>query len=156
MGLGYAEILSGRRDTFTPARTPPRRRSKKLIFRCCITAPLYRRRNAYSETSGIQIDRFGEKRGKIVEEWAELGLLGRCVSWGHPEAKAGGWELAAYRTGLHTQQAAKCAILQRLRTEEDGAGRGARRGPYLRYMRRHRTTRQSVVFTMLQRIFLGN
>jgi hypothetical protein len=29
-------------------------------------------------------------------------------------------------------------------------------GPYLRYMRRHRTTRQSVVFTMLQRIFLGN
>jgi hypothetical protein len=31
--------------------------------------------------SGIQIDRFEEQSGKIVEEWAEFDLLGAMVRW---------------------------------------------------------------------------
>jgi steroid delta-isomerase-like uncharacterized protein len=44
------------------------------------------------EISGIQIDRFDEESGKIVEEWAEFGLLGAMRQMGaipEPQQEAG-------------------------------------------------------------------
>jgi steroid delta-isomerase-like uncharacterized protein len=44
------------------------------------------------EMSGIQVDRFAEESGKIVEEWAEFDLLGAMRQMGaipEPQQEAG-------------------------------------------------------------------
>ena len=64
----------------------------EVHIQCSITPSLFGRRNAYSEMSGIQIDRFEEEKGKIVEEWAEFDLLGAMRQLGaipEPQQEAG-------------------------------------------------------------------